>query len=999
VLFGIDETTGRIFENNDITFNGTTNVLTINGGTAWHSGNDGSGSGLDADLLDGVHASNFIRKSGLGNASYYTADDWLEFNASTSKGLFWSNFGNGWHFYPNDTQDMQLRSAATSNVGLQLSTAGTARGYVYANSANDHGLLNNNRTWTLKVDSSGNTFATASHRAPIFYDSDDTAYYVNPTSNSILSSLRLLGDSNVIDLGNSGSEVDINYQQQHSTWQAGVNNNYGNGGFFFYRNGTGYRAGLDISANLFVEGSARAPIFYDKDNTSYYVNPGNTGTSVRIAGQIDTRTQNSTTQNNQLYFGINNGNANGTSNEIGSGITWAPLYTSYTKRSAGILQIGEGNYFRSGLAFYTNNTADVSTDWSERMRLDMDGNLIINQAEISYTSNDNTRLTGSNTNNRLHVNGSIQLTNNGDALVIGRGTSTFLSDEELGFGWGSGWYMTDVTYLRVRNNKSVYSTGDARFSTYYDSNNTAFYVNPAGRSVMGSIDFNEIVAETSQGGRVGRNHAYNTLELQGYGGELMIGSQSTAMSINYRTCNNGTSNHTPSTWYWRAGTSTNWSAHNFGAVTSNGTVTATSDVRAPIFYDTDNTGYYVNPASTGTALNVNGTIAINNGGSSNTHGLKFTGSNSRIWFHGYRTIEGSTDGNNLQVGEGFNYTTILNQTRSPIFYDSDNTGYYVDPASTSVVNQVIATNIEFGDTAGPILSQERDQNLKLQGSTGTDVGISGYSSNGTWSLQLYGHQSGQQGFLKSNWGSWSAYADTSGNWFGTASVRAPIFYDSNNTAYYVNPYGTSRLNEIDFGDSEPTLSGNGRYLNIQTQYGYMRLGSDNSSYAHFHTDRPQFYFGQEIIVDGGGIRMYDSGADVRAYAFYDQVNTAYFVDPSSTNDSIRVAGNIVAYYSDERLKDIEGNIDSPLEKVSQLNGFYYTANKKAQTLGYKDNRQVGVSAQQVEAVMPEVVTDAAIGHGYKTVDYAKLVPLLIEAVKEQQDQIETLKSRLEKLEN
>ena len=50
-------------------------------------------------------------------------------------------------------------------------------------------------------------------------------------------------------------------------------------------------------------------------------------------------------------------------------------------------------------------------------------------------------------------------------------------------------------------------------------------------------------------------------------------------------------------------------------------------------------------------------------------------------------------------------------------------------------------------------------------------------------------------------------------------------------------------------------------------------------------------------------------ADVRAFAFYDQVNTGFYVDPSSTNDSIRVAGNIVAYYSDERLKDIEGNID------------------------------------------------------------------------------------------
>ena len=151
-----------------------------------------------------------------------------------------------------------------------------------------------------------------------------------------------------------------------------------------------------------------------------------------------------------------------------------------------------------------------------------------------------------------------------------------------------------------------------------------------------------------------------------------------------------------------------------------------------------------------------------------------------------------------------------------------------------------------------------------------------------------------------------------------------------------------------------------------------------------------------VIDNSGHTYAYVS---MRSPIFYDHNNTSYYFDGAATGDSIRVAGNIVAYYSDERLKDIEGNIDSPLEKVSQLNGFYYTANKKAQTLGYKDNRQVGVSAQEVEAVMPEVVTDAAIGHGYKTVDYAKLVPLLIEAVKEQQDQIETLKSRLEKLEN
>ena len=39
------------------------------------------------------------------------------------------------------------------------------------------------------------------------------------------------------------------------------------------------------------------------------------------------------------------------------------------------MQIGEGNYFRSGLAFYTNSTADTTTDWSERMRISMEGNV------------------------------------------------------------------------------------------------------------------------------------------------------------------------------------------------------------------------------------------------------------------------------------------------------------------------------------------------------------------------------------------------------------------------------------------------------------------------------------------------------------------------------------------------------------------------------------------------------------------------------------------------
>jgi hypothetical protein len=117
---------------------------------------------------------------------------------------------------------------------------------------------------------------------------------------------------------------------------------------------------------------------------------------------------------------------------------------------------------------------------------------------------------------------------------------------------------------------------------------------------------------------------------------------------------------------------------------------------------------------------------------------------------------------------------------------------------------------------------------------------------------------------------------------------------------------------------------------------------------------------------------------------------------SSTAGEIRATNNITAYYSDERLKDFKGKIDNALDKVSQLNGYYFTENENAKELGYNNNNlQVGVNAQEVEKVLPEIVTDAPIDSKYKTVWYDKLIPLLIEAIKEQQEQIDALNKRLD----
>ena len=110
--------------------------------------------------------------------------------------------------------------------------------------------------------------------------------------------------------------------------------------------------------------------------------------------------------------------------------------------------------------------------------------------------------------------------------------------------------------------------------------------------------------------------------------------------------------------------------------------------------------------------------------------------------------------------------------------------------------------------------------------------------------------------------------------------------------------------------------------------------------------------------------------------------------------AIGATNNITAYYSDDRLKTRLGLIENALEKVLSLTGFYYEANEVAQSLGYKPIKEVGVSAQDVQKILPEIVVPAPIDDRYLTIRYEKLIPLLIEAMKEQQTQIEELKAQL-----
>ena len=118
-------------------------------------------------------------------------------------------------------------------------------------------------------------------------------------------------------------------------------------------------------------------------------------------------------------------------------------------------------------------------------------------------------------------------------------------------------------------------------------------------------------------------------------------------------------------------------------------------------------------------------------------------------------------------------------------------------------------------------------------------------------------------------------------------------------------------------------------------------------------------------------------------------------------EKLHVIGNIMASGtitpSDIRYKKNIHSIISPINKLMQLNGvFYYLRCEEFPQMGFDSKEQIGLIAQEVEKVLPNVVVTG--NNGYKGIDYSKLVPLLIESIKEQQKQIEELKIKIRSIE-
>ena len=157
-----------------------------------------------------------------------------------------------------------------------------------------------------------------------------------------------------------------------------------------------------------------------------------------------------------------------------------------------------------------------------------------------------------------------------------------------------------------------------------------------------------------------------------------------------------------------------------------------------------------------------------------------------------------------------------------------------------------------------------------------------------------------------------------------------------------------------------------------------------------------------FIVGNGTTWIVESGATLRTSAGLGTTNDVQFdsfgvgTAASGTTGEIRATNNVTAYYSsDARLKENVTPIGNAVDIVKQLNGVRYdwTASyiesKGGEDGMFVRKHDIGVIAQEVEKVFPEIVAENS--EGYKAVRYERLVPVLIEAVKELSREIERLK--------
>ena len=823
--------------------------------------------------------------------------------------------------------------------------------------------------------------AAGSMRAPLFYDYNDTAYFVNPNSNSLLSSLAInsdfrtafvsgAGGSNFSashysmgkDIAN-GSWSDPHYSDLIIGYHTGIRIGAHYSGTRFYANspttdanndgngdygetllmtvggyvGTAHHTDVYVNNNLFAGSSMRAPIFYDSDNTAYYTNPAGASVFSDIRG--------------------NGGNLQIIGGNVGRNTKWRQLESStdigisfYNSADTWCMQL----YANAGIdyGFLNGNWAG----WD--IRKVPSGNLFLNNQSTYY------------------INGS------------------------------------EIYYSRV------YGTTDIRSPLFYDLDNTAYYVDPASTS--------DSALRMRGGALFGPNTTWGTYLLVGGDGRQNYTNNTTTASV----CSTNGNLHMDAASGFDMYLNY-YDGNDIQIGGGNSTIVASinggdGSFRSPIFYDYNDTAYFVNPRSNSTlsGLKLNG-IDNDAAGSGSDAIFWINKPNNNDWAmivsgaleygidlrmaasHSYaiRALANGTEYSRL----GSDYFYHNASVRAPLFYDYNDTSYYVDPASTSrFVSTIVGGH---GGTAYDTASTGRLWfGTTSDNSYSVYTAMENYGGNYTkltldWHTGIrigaypgYGGVRFYNNSIASSGSKIFSVGETDSNVRVYNDIRSPIFYDLDNTAYYTDAASTSVMNRISTVRTD-------NWLYIDNNYGHSVVG------LYTHTIfQGVFAMGDSYkLTAGGGINnlygmtwSYPSAGGIAgnldSHGLIVAINGGF---GSCMSYSIVASGNVTTF-SDERLKtnwrDMPEDFIAKLSKVKV--GIYERIDGEKLT-------QVGVSAQSLQAVLPEAIITAnddistlSISYGNaalaSAIELAKEVVILKEKVAAQDARINNLEKLITK---
>jgi hypothetical protein len=1015
-------------------------------GYAWF-GRDSNSTGIRIDASGNVNITGALTQGGnqvlhAGNYTSYSpsltgsgASGTWGINISGSAVLLTSTQGNwnstgvinnvvgmlGWKNYSNSHVIFDASASTTpsggacNNTNPQNNWTGTYPTLMGWNGSNTYGVRVDSARVADSAGSAGSvdfanltnkgsgtgTYTTSGdYRAPIFYDSPDTSFYVNPSDISRFSKLAIgsVDYSSGMQVGSLAlGNVGTNYHYT-SGWSGSMN-----GGilancadnwefvvhdsahrlaspFVFWGGGSNYiEMGRDLgwgTTPIFATASFRAPIFYDSNDTAFYVDPNsnsylntlnaaftNFRAHIDVYGPIYSYKNDSgyilqsfnQSAGNPAQFNIRH-SLGDTIIENARGV----IYENSTFSQA-------NNSYRAPIFYDSNNTAFYVDPASGSNIGSWTSNSVTNiqtgSAAAVWQQITNTDASGTYAYLQLSASGA----GNG-YLIKNRTTGNSVSNQSL-YLWNDPGPIEFVP-AGTASLRTTISTGgsmtvatDVRTPIFYDSGNTSGYAD------LGNGTVRAYAASGGQGG-------FTVADTGGF--------------LTYRITTNNSGNG----WSWRF-TTNEAVATSFETFFSVGYDSGIAQVsgtnpsfRAPIFYDSNDTNYYLDPSSSGVSLRIGGAIQSNH--------TAWTGEMNKIQWHGsslyfqnmndgifiFRNSNGAEPYTLYANGNG----TASGSWRSPIFYDSNNTNYYVDPEGiSSLYGLAIRGDQSPTDTSNQIF---------FWSAGNTTTSAIGFKNNGGNFPNPTGQGDGYNTYLTMDsvgrgWvfrrgvgGSDFSSAYTSGwilnngIWQSNGDMRAPIFYDANDTAYYTDQSGgSSHRYQVLRGAWNASPFGAEQFT-IRTNYpSYCLRNTDTGSYwlVHHAADQTINWYGGAGGVDGNNWTR------------------NLYLDMSG---NLTARNNITAY-SDVRLKTNIREINNPLEKVKKLRGVYFD---------WKETGipSVGMIAQEVELVFPELVLTSnsskpgeQTSKETKSLDYSKIVSVLVEAIKEQDTEVTTLRSQLQ----